>query len=163
MRVILRPVAAPGQPQVCIEPLIRLRATNIGSSDLRLALVAEGLSATDDLGISVLASDRHQNVYPTVVGITRVGTLNDWTTASTSGTSRIMLLAPGQSVGVELTPSEHKPKSMHCQQDPSGDFRRSYRPQTVTLTATLGVVDISGNGELRTFSLFDIPVDLVRN
>ena len=87
---------------------------------------------------------------------------NDWNNTSTSSASRITLLAPGQSVSVQLTRGKHT-GSIHCRQDPSGDFRRSYRPSSVTLTTNLGVIDISGNAELRTLSLFDIPVDVARN
>ena len=163
MRVILRSSIPPGYTQVCIEPLIRLRATNVSSSDLRLALVTEGLSATDDLGTTVLRSQANQNVFASVIGVTRIKNLAEWTSASASGASQVTLLAPGQSVSVGLTPSPWRGQSSHCQEDKTGDFRRSYRPQTVTLTATLGMIDISGNAELRTFSLFDIPADLVRN
>lgn len=147
---------------VCLEPVVRLRATNIGTSDLRLALIGEGLTATDDLGIMVLQGFARPRVMPSVVGITRVDSLDDWNTASTTGSTRVTLLAPGQSVGVQLTRATHA-SSIHCRQDPSGDFRRSYRPTSVTLTAMIGIIDISGNAELRTLSLFDIPVDVARN
>ncbi len=159
-RIVMR--QAVNRNLVCLEPVVRLRATNIGTADLRLAIIGEGLTATDDLGIMVLQGLARQRVMPSVVGITRVDSLNDWTTASTTGSTRVTLLAPGQSVSVQLTRAA-QPSSIHCRQDPSGDFRRSHRPTSVTLTATIGIIDISGNAELRTLSLFDIPVDVARN
>ena len=55
MRIVLRQVV--NKNLVCLEPVVRLRATNVGTSDLRLALIGEGLSATDDLGITLLQGD----------------------------------------------------------------------------------------------------------
>ena len=159
-RVVLRQVV--NQSHVCLEPVVRVRATNVGTADLRVALISEGLSATDDLGITLLRSVTQYGVAPTVVGVTQIDSLNEWNNVSTSGTSRVTLLAPGQSVGIQLTRGGHA-ATIYCREDPSGDFRRSYRPSSVTFTANLGVIDISGNPELRTLSLFDIPIDLTRN
>lgn len=159
-RVVLRQVV--NKNHVCLEPMVRLRATNVGTADLRVALISEGLSATDDLGVTLLQGDTRFRVAPTVIGVTQIESLNEWNNVSTSGTSRVTLLAPGQSVSIQLTRGKHA-GSIHCRQDPTGDFRRSYRPSSVTFTANLGVIDISGNPELRTLSLFDIPIDIARN
>ena len=159
-RIVLRQVL--NRNYVCLEPVVRLRAMNIGTADLRLALISEGLSATDDLGITLLQGDARNRLAPAVVGVTQIDSLNEWNNVSSSGTSRVTLLAPGQAVSIQLTRGKQA-GSIHCRQDPSGDFRRSYRPSSVTFTANLGVIDISNNAELRTLSLFDIPVDLARN
>jgi hypothetical protein len=142
----------------CIGANLRLRMKNASSSDVKVALLLPDFGATDDLGLTLLASDRR---YVKVSGATFFGSAprNGWVIFLGENAGNLTTLSPGQTVEVQMAPSNPADwRALSCTVDPTSDMMKTYRPTSYSLSGSLGIVDIDGNAQVRSFSLLDVPL-----
>ena len=140
--------------RTCILATPRFQVKNTGSSDLRIALLLPTITAVDDLGINLFGDLRGVRVS----GLSAAGKPEDWRKIASTEKSRITVLSPGQTVTVLL---QGEQRGIPCHEDANGDFKRTHRPATYTLSASLGLLDLSDNTEIRSFSFADVPLETI--
>lgn len=160
LRAVLRNVQQGAY--LCVEPTFRFRLRNTGQADVRVAVLASSINVTDDLGLTLLAPERRGLYVPSVIGVTALKDAMEWNRAAGSAGSQITTLAPGQTISIQFVQATRGSGTHYCVNDTAGNFARSYRPSSVTISATLATIDLSGSADLRPFSMFDVPVDLLR-
>lgn len=146
----------------CIVPTLRFRLKNTGPADVRVAVIASSINVVDDLGLTVLGKDPRGIAIPAVTGVSTVKDTTEWNRAAGSAGSQITTLGPGQTISIQFAEAARRQGTHHCVNDPTGNFIRSYRPTSVTISATLATLDLTGSADLRPFSMFDVPADLLR-
>jgi hypothetical protein len=142
----------------CIGATVRLRIKNTSSSDVKVALLLPGISAVDDLGQSILASDVRFLKTSGVTSFTQAPG-NGWMIYLGENAANLSALSPGQTVEVQLAPSNPADwRALVCTVDPTSQIMKTYRPTSYSLSGSFGVVDLDGNAQVRSFSLLDVPL-----
>jgi hypothetical protein len=145
----------------CLVSTIRFRMKNVSNSDVKVGLIVPGLSITDDLGEPLLTANPRLMLISGVSPLTaepREGWTN-WLAANSGGLTTI---SPGQTVDAQLAPGSGTDwRYLVCTADPSSEQFRSYRPATFSLTGTIGVSDLDGNAQVRSFSFSEAPLQVV--
>jgi hypothetical protein len=142
----------------CIGANLRLRIKNASSSDVRVALLLPNFAATDDLGQALLATEA---AYTKASGATFFGTApaNGWVNHLEENVSNLTALSPGQTVEIQIAPTNPADwRALVCTVDETATMMKTYRPTSYSLSGSIGVVDIDGNAQMRSFSLLDVPL-----
>jgi hypothetical protein len=146
----------------CIGANLRLRIKNATSSDVKVALLLAGFGATDDLGQTLLATDLR---FIKVSGTTSFGTppRGGWVVFLGENAGNLTALSPGQTVEAQIAPSNPADyRAVVCTADATSEMMRTYRPTTYSLSGSIGIVDLDGNAQVRSFSLLDVPLQVAR-
>jgi hypothetical protein len=146
----------------CIGANLRLRIKNASSSDVKVAMLLPDFSATDDLGQSLLADAR----FVKTSGVTGFATAprQGWVIFLGENSANLTTLSPGQTVEAQLAPSNPADwRALVCTADPASQMMKTYRPTSYSLAGSLGVVDLDGNAQVRSFSLLDVPLQATAN
>jgi hypothetical protein len=141
----------------CLASTLRLRVKNASSSDVKVALLLTDIGATDDLGQNLLGDPRRIRVS----GVTGFATAprNGWVNFLGESAQNLTALSPAQTVEVQIAPDVPGDwRAIACTLDANSDMMKTYRPKTYSLSGSIGVVDIDGNGQVRSFSLLDVPL-----
>jgi hypothetical protein len=131
---------------------------NASTSDVKAALLLTGFSATDDTG-EQLFIPRVDWLNATGLTSFAIEPREGWAAYLGTNNSGLTTLSPNQAVDVQITPKNPADQRLlPCTTDATSEFLRSYRPTTLSFGAQLGVVDLDGNSQIRTFSFSDVPL-----
>lgn len=145
----------------CLVSNIRFRMKNVSNSDIRVGLIVPTLSVTDDLGESLLTRNSKLLL---VSGITALATepREGWTNWISANSGGLTTVSPGQTVDAQVGPANSADwRYLVCFDDPSSEQFRSYRPASFSLTGTIGVADLDGNAQVRSFSFSEAPLQVI--
>jgi len=136
-----------GGPITYVIPSIRFRIKNVSALPVKIALDRYSIVATDNLGeslfrdFSVLAS-----------GIFMSG-CRPFTDSYRNESNQFTTIEPNQFYDVQLTPSSKKEIM-----DQNQSFIQSHHPNSLNLTATLGVIEKNNSTRQISITLSDVPV-----
>ena len=72
-------------------------------------------------------------------------------------------LSPGQTVEAQIAPYNPTDyRSVVCTADATSEMMKTYRPTNYSLSGSIGIVDLDGNAQVRSFSLLDVPLQSMR-
>ena len=151
-------VASRVSASTCIGATLRLRVKNASSSDVKVALLLPDFSATDDLGQSLIAANTYYIKTGGVISYSQAPK-QGWVIFLGENAANMSALSPGQTVEVQLAPNNPADwRALVCTVDPTSQIMKTYRPTSYSLSGSLGVVDLDGNAQVRSFSLLDVPL-----
>ncbi len=145
----------------CVMTAFHVAVKNVSSSDIRVALLGAALSAVDDLGFDLFTHQANYfgGIEEQVSGIlVLAGRADQWANTVNENKSQFSTLSPQQSFIIQIQKAND---SMTCVQDKNQDFLKTHRPQAVTITGALSVINLDGNTDVRSFSFSDLPTKLV--
>lgn len=134
----------------CLETNLRFRIRNKSAGDLKLMLFRSNLAVSDNNSKPLI--DRR---FVSSGGLALADASESaMRSAFSKEAAKLVTIAPKQIVEVQI----NMPNGRLCAPDDDGQMKRSYRPKTMSLTASLGVVDVANNADVKSFSLLDVPL-----
>jgi len=139
---------------VRLSPTIKFTIKNKSSSDLKIVLLAHTLDAQDDLNQRIFPNNNNE-LSSSGISMSNANE-QDNNKIFINDKSKFVSMSPGQSVQAYIYM-----KNVgygYTVRDPSGDFYKTHRPQTMTFNGAIGIINVDGSTDVRVFSLSDIPV-----
>ena len=85
-----------------------------------------------------------------------------WVNWLAANFSQLTTLSAGQTVDAQIAPAKPSARrTLVCVPDPSMEQFRSYRPSKFSMTGSIGMTDLDGNAQVRSFSFSDVPLQVV--
>ncbi|MBL8438420.1 MAG: hypothetical protein JNM61_09495 [Zoogloeaceae bacterium] len=138
----------------CWNSVVRFRIRSKAAGDLKLMLFRQNFSATDANGGQLFRNGSHF-----VAGGMAISEIDpaQRATAFKTESGKLVSIAPKQLIEVQLSTTPNDPQ---CVGDATQEQMTSYRPKTMSLATALGVVDLAGNGDVKSISLLDMPLQV---
>lgn len=146
-----------GRDLVGILSTIKFSIKNTSSSDIKVILITTSLEGFDNLNQKLFKD--HSMMASSGVKLSSLNIKNNDQVFINDKWSFVSL-SPGQKVQAYIFPLKDGWGYSVNVEDPSGDFYKTHRPQTMTFNGAIGIMNVDGSSDIRTFSLSDIPVSL---
>ncbi len=138
----------------CNDTVVRFRVRNKSAGDLKLILYRANFAATDASGGVLFRNNRDFAAGGIAISEAPPSQMQS---AFTSERGKLVSIAPRQIIEVQMTTAPGAPM---CVVDVNEETMRNHRPKTMSLSASLGVVDVSGATDVKSVSLLDVPLQV---
>jgi hypothetical protein len=135
--------------QTYLIPTIRFKIFNNSLSDVKVIIFKRSINVCDNLGETLFNS--HEIVTSGIISSEKGS--DQFSKAFTDEKGKFIILSPKQIFEAQLTTSGARQVN-----DKEKEFFRNHRPKTITVSATIGIINIDNTPELRAFSFSDLPV-----
>lgn len=150
--IVIEKVRARNPPAVFINTTFKFVIKNRSSSDIRIILISKNIDAYDNL---------NQKVFKDPNSLQSSGlplsTIGDNKEIFIKDKDKFVSLSPGQQIQVFVG---SKDRGGVIVEDLSGDFYKTHRPSSITFNGSIGVLNVDGSSDVRTFSFADVPVSI---
>lgn len=135
-----------------LSPTIRFKMANTSLADVKVILFRKSITATDNLGEQLFFPHNHDNINSSGIILSNISP-DQFNKAFTDEKGKFIILAPKQIFEAQLTANDARRVD-----DKDSEFYRNHRPKSITVSATIGIINIDNTTELRAFSFSELPV-----
>ena len=140
--------------RVTFHPTIKFSLKNRSSSDIQIILIASKTDAFDNLNQKLFFESQNA-ISASGISISYQKELKN---VFVDDKSNFVTLSPSQQTQIYIYSNPRiRPAEI---EDRTGDFLKTHRPTTLTFNAAVGVINLDGSSEIRTFSFSDVPASV---